>query len=117
MEKLLIKTFLGLAISVFLIFALLVHYKIALKNSYDNGVFFGYADGYLKHKYHPESDEFFIYDEEILDYVSFLTKVYITPDKVYHRKGCVPHSELAILQDIFNEYSPCSSCKPPLVLQ
>ena len=117
MKKLLIKNFLGLAISAFLIFTIVLHCKIALKNAYDEGCFSGYADGYLKHKYHPESNEFFVYDKKRLEYLSVLTKVYITPDKVYHRKGCVPHGEIAIIKDIFNEYSPCTSCQPPVVLQ
>jgi len=117
MKKSLIKKFLGLAISVFLIFTIVLHYKIALKKAYDEGVFWGYAEGYLKHKYYPENNDFFVRDEKHLDYLSVLTKVYITSDKVYHRKGCVSHGEVVIIKDIFNEYSPCTSCQPPIVLQ
>jgi len=117
MKKLFIKVFLGLFVSTFLIFAIATCCKAALKNAYDEGSFSGYADGYLKHKYYPESNEYFVYDEKLLTYLSVLTEVYITPDKMYHRDGCVPNGKIIMIKYIFNEYSPCSSCCPPAVLR
>ena len=117
MKKLLIKIFLVLAVSALLGFTATALYKTILKNAYNDGVFFGYAEGYLKHKHYPESNEFFVYDEKILDYVSVQTKVYLTEDKIYHRKDCASHSETAAIKDVFKEYSPCASCKPPIVMQ
>ena len=111
------KRFLVLVLSTSLIFAVVEFCKISLKNAYDEGAFFSYAEGYLKHKHHPEGNEYFLYDETLLEYVSASTNVYIAQDKVYHRKGCAPHAAIARLKDILNEYSPCASCKPPIVMQ
>ena len=109
--------FLGAVISAFLIFAIVACCKFALKNAYDEGVFFGYAEGYLKHKNYPQGNEYFVYDEKLLDYLSAATKVCITKDKLYHREGCVPYGEIVLIKDVFNEYSPCTLCKPPIVLR
>ena len=116
MKKSLIKAIPVIIISALLIFTIIIHYKTALKNAYDEGAFFGYAEGYLKHKYHPESNEYFVYDENLIEYVSTQTNVYIAPDKVYHRDGCVPNGECAMIKDVYTEYAPCALCTPPVVM-
>ena len=117
MKKVLITLSLCLTVFAILSVAAVSYHKNELEKAYDDSYFLGYADGYLKHKHNPESNEYFASDEKANEYVSVMITVYTTPDMLYHRKGCAKHVEEKILDDIFNEYSPCESCEPPIIVQ